>query len=224
VKKLILIILIGFILFIAAGNVVKNYADNKLTEICSYAIKANVIVEGMGFDTGYFGRDFWVGSGVIVDSNGLIVTAGHCLQDAEVIRITFNDGSTYLIKDYYIDPCDDIGVLRVPAKTLNYVELGNIVDIYNGLKVFNVGNARGIFDNTVVDGEVIKSVFRRSILDWDSLFIFANIDIKPGCSGGGLYSFDNYSLIGIASMSDGQSDSFFVPIYEIKEAIENSNI
>lgn len=185
----------------------------------SYAERATVVIEGRSFDTGYFNA-MWVGSGVIIDSNGLIITAAHCLEGAETIRVTLDDGSTFLIEDYYIDPCDDVGVLRIPSETYDYVELGNITDIYDGLKVFNVGNALGILDDTVVEGEIFKSRFRRCLLDWDSEYIFATVDTKPGCSGGGLFSLDNYTLIGILSMADYSSHSFFVPIDEIQEAIE----
>jgi S1-C subfamily serine protease len=225
VKKLILSILVVFILFVAAGNVVKNYEDNQFVEVSNYAVKANVIIEGKGFDTGYFGRSYWVGSGVVIDSNGLIVTAGHCVENAEIIRVTLSDGSVYTIDNYYQDPCDDIGILRVPTKTFNYVELGSILDIYDGLKVFDVGNAWGIYDNKVTKGFVVKSRFRRCILSWDSEFIYANIDIAPGCSGGGVYSFDNFKLIGIAVMSKNDSDdSFIVPVDEILEAISNCKL
>ncbi|KKW47258.1 MAG: Serine proteinase [Parcubacteria group bacterium GW2011_GWA1_60_11] len=102
------------------------------------------------------------GSGFIVDPNGIIVTNKHVIadQDAEYIVI-LNTGEKYGSEILARDPINDVAILKIKAKNLPVVPLGNSSALELGETTIAIGNALGIFRNTVSAG--IVSGLSRSI-------------------------------------------------------------
>ena len=199
---LVIILLVGF----KCGEKIQHkLAVHKSTEV-------NVVVEGWGTTDSFFGpeKSSWVGSGVIVDSNGLVITAKHCLKDADKIRVTLYDGRQFTIYSWAESKTDDFGYFYLPVKPTKYKTLADSSKIKSKTRIYNVGNAFGLLDGAVSEGVVVKNNFSRCFLeDNGRKFIFADLIVQKGCSGGGVYTY-NGKLIGIIVMS-GNGFSFIVP-------------
>src|SRR3989338_10187176 len=102
------------------------------------------------------------GSGFIVHPDGLVLTNKHVVfdQDAEYTVIT-TDLQEYTGKVISRDPMNDIAVLKIDAKNLPVIRLGNSSKLELGQTVIAIGNALGMFSNTVSKG--IVSGLSRSI-------------------------------------------------------------
>lgn len=171
----------------------------------------NVVVEGTSFGHS------WVCSGVIISGDGLILTAGHCCNNVDSIRITLPDGQLWIANEYYFDENEDVGLIDLPIETENFISLANSDDIKSGNVIYNIGNANGIWDNSIFWGIVFKNHFKRFLLDEDSEFIMARMTVYPGCSGGGVYHYNKF--IGIVVMK-GYGATFIVSSNTCKEVIE----
>jgi len=90
------------------------------------------------------------GSGFLVDSSGIVVTNKHVMADpkAEYVVVT-SDGKKHSVEVLARDPIDDVAILKIPAKNVPIVELGDSSKVELGQEVLAIGNALGIFRNTV---------------------------------------------------------------------------
>jgi serine protease Do len=140
-------------------------------------------------------RERALGSGVIVGSDGIILTNNHVVADAETIRVALKDGRELAAKVVGTDPPSDIAVLRVDAKQLPAIEAADSTKTRIGDLVLAVGNPFGI-GQTVTMG-IISAVGRANmgITDYED-FIQTDAAINPGNSGGALVDM-NGRLIGI---------------------------
>src|SRR3990167_1312458 len=170
------------------------------------------------------------GSGFIVHPDGLILTNKHVVfdQDAEYTVITTNL-EEYQAKVLSRDPINDIAVLKVNAKGLPAVHLGNSGKLELGQTVLAIGNALGIFSNTVSRG--IISGLSRSIsaaLGTDGAMehlrgvVQTDVAINQGNSGGPLINL-NGEIIGIntAIIAGAQNIGFSIPINWAKQDLED---
>lgn len=195
---LMIAVIVGFI-----G--LKTYNDE--VTIPNNQVKYNVVLEGNS-DEGK-----WIGSGVVIDSNGIILTAGHCVRDACEITITLNDGRRIKATGYFYDEKYDVGFVKIPVKGISCVYIGNSNKLQHNTKVFAIGNSGGIWDNNITKGLVYTVHFiRPAALRTNNEFIMVAINVYPGNSGGGVYYHNK--LIGIVSMG-GFGVAFIVPTSEI---------
>jgi S1-C subfamily serine protease len=169
----------------------------------------NVVIEGQKITV--FGEGNFVGSGVLISGDGLVLTAGHCVEDATHLRVTLPDGRVFNVdaNSCYKDPNSDTGLIKLPATVKNYINLSNSNDVKSGDIIYNIGNAKGLWDDSIYYGQVYRNHFKRMFLGDKTEFIFAKMHIYPGCSGGGVYHWN--SLVGIVVMSDGGYATFIVP-------------
>ncbi len=195
--KIILVLLVLFCVF----NVMHTKLDVKS------AVSYNVLIEGIVESNGEL-LSYWMGSGVIISKNGNIVTAKHCVNGATKLKVTLQDGSYYYVTDYFKDDNADVAIIDIPGNDYKYAEIGNSDDIKTGDKLFNVGNAEGIWENSVFYGIVRKNHFTRYIFPNTEL-IFLEMKIFGGCSGGGLYRGN--TLYGIVVMGDSVRVTLAVP-------------
>jgi len=198
------------VLFLFAGFQVGSVFQHKWA--VNKSIRCNVVVEGWGTIDGFFGpvETSWVGSGIIIDSNGTILTAKHCLENADKIRVTLPDGSKYVSYVYRISKTDDFGIIKLGIKTPNYEVLVDSSFIKSGRYIYHIGNSLGIWDNTFIEGKVVKNNFNRCFIEKaGSYFIFSEMEVQGGCSGGGVYTYDG-RLIGIVVIG-GNGATFIVP-------------
>ena len=154
------------------------------------------------------------GSGFIVSADGLVLTNAHVVADASKVTVRLTDGRELEAKVIGVDKKTDIAVLRIDAKGLPTVKIGNPATTRVGEWVVAIGSPYG-FENTVTAG--IVSAKSRSLPDENYVpFIQTDAAVNPGNSGGPLFNLAG-EVIGINaqiySRSGGyQGLSFAIPI------------
>ena len=136
-----------------------------------------------------------LGTGVIVDSKGHILTNNHVIGKADEISVRLHDGREFDAKIIGADPRTDLAVIKIDAKNLSPAELGDSDSLKIGEWVVAAGNPFGL-DNTITAG--IVSAKGRSILggNYYEDFIQTDAAINPGNSGGPLVNLDG-EVVGI---------------------------
>ncbi|MFA4996055.1 MAG: trypsin-like peptidase domain-containing protein [Patescibacteria group bacterium] len=170
------------------------------------------------------------GTGFIITNDGLILTNKHVVTDTTAkYTVTMDDGKIYDAVVQSVDPFQDIAVIKIDAKNLPVVELGDSDELKVGQWVVAVGNALGKFENTVTVG--IISARNRTIEATDDQgnnsesmdnVIQTDAAINSGNSGGPLVNLKG-QVIGIntAVAADAQGIGFAIPINEAKSAIDS---
>ncbi|MFP3753602.1 DegQ family serine endoprotease [Cupriavidus sp. SIMBA_020] len=155
-----------------------------------------------------------LGSGFIVSSDGLILTNAHVVDNATEVTVKLTDRREFKAKVLGADPQTDIAVIRIDAKNLPTVRLGDPSKIRVGEPVLAIGSPYG-FENTVTAG--IVSAKSRSLPDDTYVpFIQTDVAVNPGNSGGPLFN-QRGEVIGINSQIYSQTGgyqglSFAIPI------------
>src|SRR5512145_1384666 len=155
-----------------------------------------------------------MGSGFIVESDGVILTNAHVLDGADEVRVRLIDRRECKGKVVGLDQPTDIAVVKIDAKGLSTVKLGDPRSIKVGEWVVAIGSPFG-FENTVTAG--IVSATSRSLPDGTYVpFIQTDAAVNPGNSGGPLFNLRG-EVIGINSQiysrSGGyQGISFAIPV------------
>ena len=174
------------------------------------------------------------GSGVIISSDGYILTCAHVVDGASTITVTIGD------KDYTAtlvgeDTTSDIAVIKIDADGLTPATVGNSDSLKVGQSVMAVGNPLGELGGTVTGGMI--SALNRSVTIQGSSsvntmsLIQMDASVSPGNSGGGLFNM-NGELIGIvnakSSSSDAEGLGFAIPINDAikvaQELLENGYV
>ncbi|MDP2696040.1 MAG: trypsin-like peptidase domain-containing protein [bacterium] len=174
------------------------------------------------------------GSGFIVKNDGTIITNKHVIADphAEYTVIT-DDEKRYKARVLARDPIDDIAIIKIEGAEKNsfpIVELGNSSNLQLGQSVLAIGNALGLFKNTVSSG-IISGLARsitaapdpkspmqelRGLIQTDSA-------INPGNSGGPLVDLETGKAIGInaAIVFGAQNLGFAIPVNAVRRDLED---
>src|SRR5258706_8530027 len=139
-----------------------------------------------------------LGSGVVVDANGTILTNNHVVEGADKITVAMSDNKTYEAKVIGTDVPSDLAVIKIEATNLAFLMLGNSDTVRVGDMVLAIGNPLGI-GQSVTSG-IISAKGRRTGLSDGSFEDFLQTDaaINRGNSGGALVNL-NGELIGINS-------------------------
>lgn len=170
------------------------------------------------------------GSGIIVSSDGYVMTNKHVVADANSIEIVLSDGTSYdKVKLVGTDPMNDIAYLKIEgANNLTPAALGESSTVRVGQSVIAIGNSLGQYQNTVTDG--IISGKGRPITAGDasggsseSLTDLLQTDaaINPGNSGGPLLNHSG-QVIGIntAVAANAEGIGFAIPINATKGTLK----
>ena len=174
------------------------------------------------------------GSGVIISSDGYILTCAHVVSGASNITVSIGD------KDYPAtlvgeDTTSDIAVVKVDATGLTPATVGNSDSLKVGESVMAVGNPLGELGGTVTSG--IVSALNRSVSIQGSSsvntmsLIQMDASVSPGNSGGGLFNM-NGELVGIVNAKSSDSDAeglgFAIPVNDAvkvaQELLENGYV
>ncbi|WP_088139342.1 DegQ family serine endoprotease [Achromobacter xylosoxidans] len=164
------------------------------------------------------------GSGFIVSADGIILTNAHVVQDAKEVTVKLTDRREYKARVLGSDPQTDVAVLKIDAKNLPVVKVGDVNQLQVGEWVLAIGSPYGL-ENTATAG--IVSAKGRSLPDDTSVpFIQTDVAVNPGNSGGPLFN-DRGEVVGINSQiysrtGGFQGLSFSIPIdvaYKIKDQI-----
>ncbi|RYC17520.1 DegQ family serine endoprotease [Ciceribacter ferrooxidans] len=137
-----------------------------------------------------------LGSGVIVDPNGVVVTNNHVIGGADEIKVALADGREFPCKVVLKDDRLDLAVLKIDAREpLPALKIGNSDAIEVGDLVLAIGNPFGV-GQTVTSG-IVSGLARNQVTEGDfGFFIQTDAAINPGNSGGALMNM-NGELIGI---------------------------
>ena len=165
-----------------------------------------------------------LGSGVIVDKNGYILTNNHVIKDADDIRIRLSDKREFKGKVIGTDPKSDIAVVKIDAQNLPVLRLADSDRLQVGETVIAIGNPFGL--NATVTSGIVSAVGRSNvgISDYED-FIQTDAAINPGNSGGALISVRG-ELVGvntaIFSTSGGyQGVGFAIPSNLAKSVMDS---
>lgn len=165
-----------------------------------------------------------LGSGVIVDPKGYILTANHVVQDAEEIRVTLSDKREFKGERVGTDAKTDIAVIKIDSDHLPTIKLGDSDKLRVGETVLAIGSPYGL-SQTVTMG-IVSAVGRANvgIADYED-FIQTDAAINPGNSGGALVNVRG-ELVGINtaifSTSGGyQGIGFAVPTSMAKTVMDS---
>lgn len=143
------------------------------------------------------------GSGVIVSSDGYIVTNNHVVEGADRISVHLNDNRVFEGKIIGRDPSTDLALLKIDAKDLATIAYGNSDNVRVGEWVLAVGNPMNL-TSTVTAGIVSAKARNINLLQYDATrdifplesFIQTDAAVNPGNSGGALVNV-NGELVGI---------------------------
>src|ERR1700690_2527789 len=163
------------------------------------------IEESNRSETALVARQHAVGSGVIVDSDGYIMTNAHVVEGAHRIRVVLPMPSLEFPqvepvgKEHILDAKligihkeSDLALIKIEQKNLPTLELGNARGVHQGQLVFAIGSPEGL-GNSVTMG-VVSSVGRQPDPERPLVYIQTDAPINPGNSGGPLIDMDGYVL------------------------------
>ncbi|MEY2573405.1 MAG: serine protease Do [Verrucomicrobiota bacterium] len=164
-----------------------------------------------------------LGSGVVVTSEGHIITNNHVVDQVDEIEVQLSDGRTKKAKLIGADAVVDLAVLKVDEPGLKPLKIGDSDSVQVGDFVVAIGNPFG-FEETVTDG-IISSKGRPNRVDGFGDYLQTNAAINPGNSGGPLVNLRG-EIIGIntaiISRSGGsQGIGFAIPSNSVKTALES---
>ncbi len=154
------------------------------------------------------------GSGVIIDSSGVILTNSHVVNGADEVLVKLTDGREFVATEVKTDPKSDVAVIKIDADNLTPAAVGNSDDMQVGDWVLAIGSPFGL-ETTVTAGIVSAKGRGPNITDRED-FIQTDAAINPGNSGGPLVNL-NGQVVGIntaISSRGGGNDGvgFAIPV------------
>ena len=156
-----------------------------------------------------------MGTGVVIDSRGYILTNFHVVDGVREINVTFADGETHVARLIGRDDSTDLAVIKVnPSEPLPVITLGTSSDLMPGESVIAVGNAYG-YEHTVTRG--IISALHRAVQVSDAQYyddlIQTDASINPGNSGGPLLNIEGRMIgVNVAVRAGAQGIGFAIPV------------
>jgi len=164
------------------------------------------------------------GSGVIVTEDGYIATNHHVIQGANKVEVTLHNGSKYAARIIGSDPSNDIAVIKIEAKDLTTVTIGDSSTVDVGDLAVAIGNPLGQLGGTATSG-IISALDRTLEVEGTTLTLLqTDAAINGGNSGGGLFN-SRGELIGIveskASAVGVEGLAFALPINSVSEIIDD---
>ncbi|TNF32015.1 MAG: Do family serine endopeptidase, partial [Bacteroidetes bacterium] len=218
----------GSVDFVAAAN-------NSIHSVVH--IKTKVARSGYGsshpfyqffFDRGYQQQpQMGSGSGVIISSDGYILTNNHVINRADEVEVTLNDQRSYTAEVLGTDPNTDLALLKINEDELPYIPYGNSEEVQVGEWVLAVGNPFNL-TSTVTAGIVSAKGRNINILQEEfaiESFIQTDAAVNPGNSGGALVNTRG-ELIGINTAIASTTGSyagyaFAVPVNIARKVVDD---
>ena len=163
-----------------------------------------------------------LGSGFIVEADGLVVTNHHVIADARSVQVRLSDGRSFQAQVVGSDPSTDLALLRLEgAEGLPVVVLGQSDSLEVGDWVVAMGNPMGLDHSATVGiisgkGRGSLGLYRDSYID----FLQTDADIAPGSSGGPLFNLRG-EVVGInTAVGASLQPGFAIPIDQAKRVVE----
>ena len=202
-------------------NVVKQSSES----VVSIAVTQLSLQQGEGI----VDRVSNIGTGFIVDSNGIIITNQHVVSNSQASYIVItNEGKEYSVTEIIRDDSNDIAILKVDAINLKAIELGDSENLLAGQTVIAIGTPLGEYAGSVTTGVI--SGLSRSVTTSSGWFgsttkVYENViqtdaAVNPGNSGGPLISTEG-KVVGVnfATSSGADNISFALPINIVKQRL-----
>lgn len=160
-----------------------------------------------------------LGSGFLVESNGLIVTNNHVVQGATTVLVTLNDGRKFTARVLGRDAVVDIAVIKIEATGLPVLRFAKDDGVRVGQWVLALGSPLGL-DKTVTTG-IVSALHRRVAINEAVQFIQTDASINPGSSGGPLIDLAG-RVIGVntAMAAQAQGISFAIPASVVTHTLD----
>ena len=170
------------------------------------------------------------GSGFFVREDGLILTNKHVIMDSKAeYTVIMDNGDKHKAEVITRDPINDVAIIKIPAKKVKAVPLGNAHKLELGQSVIAIGNALGIFKNTVSTG-IVSGLSRSITAQADPTsppqelrgLIQTDAAINHGNSGGPLVDLDGKCIgINAAIVFGAQNIGFAIPINAAKRDLDD---
>lgn len=223
----------------AFADIAEEVSPSVVTITSEYVYKHPAVEQYKGFQE-MLPKQFWpflpdgdremkstsLGSGIIISKDGYILTNNHVVEKGENIKVKISDNKEYDAEIIGGDPKTDVALIKVDAKNLTPLKMGDSDKIRVGEWVLAIGSPfSGSLSQTVTQG-IISATGRSSVglNDYEN-FIQTDAAINPGNSGGALVNLDG-ELVGmnsaIASRSGGyQGIGFAIPINLVNRIVED---
>ena len=164
------------------------------------------------------------GSGVIISSDGYIVTNHHVIDGAQTIEVILSNNQLYEALLVASDSKTDLAILKIEASNLQPAILGYSADLLVGQSAIAIGNPLGELGGTVTSG-IISALDREITIDGQTMSLLqTDTAINPGNSGGGLFNLYG-ELVGIVNAKSSGSEieglGFAIPIDTARVVIED---
>ena len=145
------------------------------------------------------------GSGVIIDSSGVILTNNHVVAGADEVTVRLADGREFVASEIKTDPRSDVAVIKIEADNLTPAAIGNSEEAQVGDWVLAIGSPFGL-DTTVTAG-IVSAKGRGPNINEREGFIQTDAAINPGNSGGPLVNLHG-QVIGINTAISSRGGGF----------------
>ena len=205
------------------NETVVNSNSNDLTEVVSHISKTvvEVYTESVSYNS-FYGEYVTegAGSGVIITSDGYIITNNHVIEGASSIKVTLSTGETYEAELIGTDSVSDIAVIKIAVDNLPSAVFGDSDKLQVAQNCIAIGNPLGTLGGTVTTG-IISALSRDITIDGQKMTLLqTDTSINPGNSGGGLFNYSG-ELIGIVNAKSSGNNiegiGFAIPINYVKE-------
>ncbi len=201
----------------------QTYTKKQLIEISAPSIVGiDVQAEG-GSD--WYGRSTMLsgsGSGIIISTDGYIVTNNHVVSGATAIKVYLNDDSEYAAELIGSDEKTDLAVIKIEATGLSAARLGDSDALAVGDDVVAIGNPLGELRGTATSGMISALSRTITIEDQEMTLLQTDAAINPGNSGGGLFNMHG-ELVGVVNAKVASSSTeglgFAIPVNNVKSVI-----
>jgi serine protease Do len=206
-------------------NVVINVVKESSQSVVSIAVTQVSLQRGQGVVEDVSN----IGTGFIVDPNGVIITNQHVVSNASATYVVITeDGKQHDVTEILRDDSNDIAILKIDAKDLKALELGDSDALQVGQTVIAIGTPLGEYAGSVTTGVI--SGLSRSVTTSSGWFgstskVYENViqtdaAVNPGNSGGPLISTEG-KVIGVnfATSSGADNISFALPINVVKQRL-----
>src|SRR3990172_7193734 len=220
------------------GTTIRTVEESAIIDVVdkTSAAVVSIVAKTISFDPdrGAVTEQQGIGTGFVIESGGLIITNNHvvCTEGVDY-AVVMKDKKTYDVKKIDLDPSNDIAILKIDAKNLPFLELGNSDPevLKAGKKVIAIGNALGQFQNSVTVG-VVSGLGRGITAGHTGCanqqgretlqnVIQTDAALNPGKSGGPLLDLSGrVSGVNFAISGSGENLGFVIPINRVKDIID----
>lgn len=205
----------------AAENAVKAVVNIKATMTVSSPAYRDPFLEFFGYPQGGTKREAQAGgSGVIISSDGYIVTNNHVINNATTLSVKLHDGRTFEAKVIGSDPATDVALIKIEAEGLPTLPFGSSDDLRLGEWVLAIGYPMDL-QSTITAGIVSAKARHLGAIDNKSgieSFIQTDAAVNPGNSGGALVNTRG-ELVGINTIIKTSTGSYVGYSFAVPESI-----